>query len=181
MQITRDRSNKSLSLSQPGYISQLMSKFNVNTTSPRHYPTSPMSPTDINDPIPTPLTPSQQKLFMQIVGSVLFLSTRSRPDVSFAVNYLSLYMTKANQVHLDLAYKLLTYIWKTKDLTLNFNGKLGINFHVMVDSSYASHHDRKSHYGISVHMNSQSGSCITLSKKGTLLAIINRSRIYWNV
>jgi hypothetical protein len=178
MQITRDRSNKSLSLSQPGYISQLMSKFNVNTTSTTHYPNSPMSPTDINDPIPTPLTPSQQKLFMQIVGSVLFLSTRSRPDLSFAVNYLSLYMTKANQVHLDLAYKLLTYIWKTKDLTLNFNGKLGINFHVMVDSSYASHHDRKSHYGISVHMNSQSGSCITLSKKGTILALSSTEAEY---
>jgi len=79
-----------------------------------------MSPTDLHDPTPTPLTPSHQKLFMQIVGSVLFLSTRSRPDLSFSVNYLSLYMTKANQVHLDLAYKLLTYIWKTKDLNPQF-------------------------------------------------------------
>jgi hypothetical protein len=79
-----------------------------------------MSPTDLNDPTPTPLSPSQQNLFVQIVGSVLFLSTRSRPDLSFSVNYLSLYMTKANQVHLDLAYKLLTYIWKTKDLNPQF-------------------------------------------------------------
>jgi hypothetical protein len=48
----------------------------------------------------------------------------------------------------------------------------------MVDSSYASHQDRKSHYGISVHKNSQSGSCITLSKKGTILALSSTEAEY---
>jgi len=65
-----------------------------------------MSPTDFSDPIPIPLTPAQQKLFMQIVGS-LFLSIRSRPDIAFAVNYLSLFMTKGTQHHLDIGHKVL--------------------------------------------------------------------------
>ena len=85
---------------------------------------------------------------------MLFLSTRSRPDLSFPVNYLSLVMTKANQYHLDLSYKVLKYIWQSRHLTLKFNGQVGINFSIMVDSSYASYSDRKSHYGFSVLMNS---------------------------
>jgi hypothetical protein len=40
----------------------------------------------------------------------------------------------------------------------------------MVDSSYASHDDRKSHYGFSIHMNQTSGSCVTVSKKSKLIA-----------
>ena len=41
----------------------------------------------------------------------------------------------------------------------------------MVDSSYASHLDRKSHYGISIHMNNNSGSCVSVSKKSTIIAL----------
>jgi hypothetical protein len=178
MQISRNRPSKTLSLSQPGYILNLMSRFNIDTTTTIHYPNSPMSSSDMIDPTTIPLTPVQQSLYMRIVGSVLFLSTRSRPDISFVVNYLTLFMTKASQNHLDICFKLLKYIWKTKDLTLNFNGSLGINFHVMVDSSYASHIDRKSHYGISVHMNSKSGSCISISKKGTILALSSTEAEY---
>jgi hypothetical protein len=76
-----------------------------------------MSSSDIIDPTPIYLSPLEQSLYMKIVGSVLFLSTRSRPDLSF-VNYLSLFMQKASQNHLNLCYKLLKYIWKTKSLTL---------------------------------------------------------------
>ena len=81
-------------------------------------------------------------------------------------------MTNATQNHLELGYKLLKYIWTTKHLSLTFYGSLGINFYVIVDLSYyASHIDRKSQYGISVHMNSKSGSCISVSKKCTILAL----------
>ena len=54
---------------------------------------------------------------MKIVGSVLFLSTRSRPDLFYTVNYLSLFMQRASQHYLTICYKLLKYIWATKSLT----------------------------------------------------------------
>jgi hypothetical protein len=130
--------------------------------------------------IPISLSPYINKIMgdMQIVGSILFLSTPSRPDLSFTVNYLSLFMTKATQHHLDICYRLLQYIWKSNHLILTFNGQLGINFHVMVDSSYASHIDRKYHYGLSIHMNNNSGSCITISKKGSLIALSSTEAEY---
>ena len=178
MNVTRNRSTKCVSLSQPGYISSLMSRFQVKTSSNSSNPTCSMSSLDLQDSNNIPLTPSQQKLYMQIVGSLLFLSTRSRPDLSFPVNYLSLYMTKGNQHHLDLCYKVLQYLWLSRHLTLTFNGTKGINFYVMVDSSYASHSDRKSSYVLSVYMNDHSGSCISVSKKSTLLALSSTKAEY---
>ena len=92
---------------------------------------------------------------MKIVGSLLF---RPRPDISFHVNYLSLFMKSATIRQLHLSTRVLQYIGKSqKDLTLQFIGQSGINFHVFVDSSYASHDDRKSHYGFSIHLNKFSG------------------------
>jgi hypothetical protein len=79
MQVTHQRDSKIVTLSQPGYIDQLMSKFQISVETSTN-PTIPMSPTDFSDPIPIPLTQAQQTLFMQIVGSLLLLSTRSRPD-----------------------------------------------------------------------------------------------------
>ena len=178
MQFSHNISSRTISLSQPGYIVNLMTRFGVDTSSTTSFLTSPMTQLDMQDPLPVPLTPSQQKNYMQIVGSILFLSTRSRPDLSFSVNYLSLFMSKASQHQLDLCYNLLKYIWYSRDLTLIFNGHLGLNFFVMVDSSYASHLDRKSHYGISIHMNNNSGSCVSVSKKSTIIALSSTEAEY---
>ena len=79
MQIFRDRSAKIISLSQPGYISTSMEKFKIDIYSKTSYPNCPMSSSDLLDPSPIYLSPLEQSLYMKIVGSVLFLSTRSRP------------------------------------------------------------------------------------------------------
>jgi len=80
MQIFRDRSAKLISLSQPGYILNLMEKIKIDIYSKISFPTCPMSSSVLLDPSPIYLTPLEQALYMKIVGSVLFLSTRSRPD-----------------------------------------------------------------------------------------------------
>jgi len=123
------------------------------------FPTSLMSLLDMQDPFPVP---SQQKHYVQIVGSILFLSTRSRPDLSFSVNYFSFFMSKASQHQLDFCYNLLKYIWYSRDLTLILFGQLRLHFFVMVDSSYASHIDCKSHYGNNVYPNKNSSSCVSV-------------------
>ena len=108
-----------------------MTRFGIDTSSTTSFPTSTMTQLDMQDPLPVPLTPSQQKIRYKVVGAILFLSNRFHPYLSFSVNYLSLFMSKASQHQLDLWCNLLKYIYY----------------------SYASHLDRKSHYGISIHMN----------------------------
>ena len=74
MQLSHNMSSRTISLSQPGYIVNLMLCFGIDTSYSTSFPTSPMSQLDMQ----VPLTPSQQKLYMQIVGSIL-LSVMSRP------------------------------------------------------------------------------------------------------
>jgi hypothetical protein len=178
MQLIIDRPAKTITLEQQGYIDHLISRFNIDTTKVLTFPNTPMSSNDMIDHAPEKLSITEQTLYMQIVGSLLFLSTRSRPDLSYSVNYLTLFMTNATQVHLKLAHRVLQYIYLTRHIKLTFNGSLGTNFYVMVDSSYATHTDRKSHYGYSIHMNNQSGACITVSKKASLLALSSTEAEY---
>jgi len=80
--------------------------------------------------------------------------------------------------HLHLAKRDLQYIGNSKHLKLQFNDASGINFHVFVDKSYASHDDRKSQFGVSIHSNNLSCSCITISKKAKLLAFLSTEAEY---
>jgi hypothetical protein len=175
--VDHDINNKIITISQPGYVATLLERFQIDN--PSKYPIRvPFSRYDIADDNPILLTKQDQSLFMKMVGSLLFLSTRSRPDISFHVNYLSLFMKSATIRQLHLAHRVLQYISQSKNLTLQFHGKTGINFQVYVDSSYASHDDRKSHYGFSFHLNNFSGSCITISKKAKLLALSSTEAEY---
>jgi len=178
MQIHQNEEDKIITLFQPGYIDLLLTKFHIDSTKSNEYPTTPMSSNDMTDPTPDPLSADKQSQYMQIVGSLLFLSTRSRPDISFAVNYLTLFITKATTHHLEISYRILKYICKTRTLALQFSGKHGLNFYVAVDSSYASHKDPKSHHGYSIHMNNSSGSCITSSKKSSMMALSSTEAEY---
>jgi len=95
---------------------------------------------------------------MQIVGYQLFLSTRLRPDISI----------NETHNHLQLAIRLLIHIGNTKHLKFPFNGSFGLHFCVFVDSSNTFHTDRKSQYVVSIHLNINSLTCITLSKIANL-------------
>jgi len=89
--------------------------------------------------MPEELSIQQQTKCMKIVGSLLFLSTRSCPrDIAFAVNFLTLCMKKAFVQKLTIAFRILKYIYRTKVLSLTFNGSEGIIFFAMVDSPFAS-------------------------------------------
>jgi len=178
MQIDHDVPNKIITISQPGYIKTILQRFNITKEVSKHALHIPFSQYDLTDDNPSTLSKQDQSLYMQIIGSLLFLSTRSRPDISFHVNYLSLYMKSATQHQLKLAKRILAYIFHTQDIHLHFHGQEGLNFFAYVDSSYASHSDRKSQFGISIHINNSSGSCISISKKAKLLALSSTEAEY---
>ena len=159
---------------QPGYIESILDKFQVLSSVPIIPSALPMSSTDMIDDNPVPSLKQDQQLFMQLVGCLLLLSTRSCPDLSFSINDLTIFMSKATYHHIHIGYKILRYIHNTKYYKLQFHGNEGIHFNVMVDSSSASHADRKSLYDSSVHLNSGSGSCIIISKKDKLIALSYR-------
>ena len=59
------------------------------------------------------------KVYRSLIGSLLYL-TISRPDILFAVNYLSRFMQEPSQTHFMAAKRILRYLQGTKNLGMHF-------------------------------------------------------------
>ena len=57
--------------------------------------------------------------FMDIVLRTA-ISSSTRPDISYSVNYLSRYQNSYNETHWKYAVRILKYLYLTKDLKMNY-------------------------------------------------------------
>ena len=143
--ISRDRSHRSLTLSQELYISDLVAKFASFASSglSRRYD-SPMqeglqlSPSDC----PAPDTPEHEAMadrrvaYMSIVGGLNWLANMTRHDIGYATSQLSRFLSNPGPAHFDAALRVLSYLHHTKSKPLTFSpNKLG-RFEAFVDSSW---------------------------------------------
>jgi hypothetical protein len=58
--------------------------------------------------------------YREVIGSLIYLMTCSRPDISYSVGILSRYMQKPRELHWRYLKRLLRYIKTTIDFTLNY-------------------------------------------------------------
>jgi hypothetical protein len=66
------------------------------------------------------LTPQEHNQYRNLIGSMLYLSCWTRPDIAFAVSELSRFVSSPCQIHMLAAKHLLRYLKGTKDLGLQF-------------------------------------------------------------
>ena len=83
--ISRDRSRKKITLTQPSYVATLQQRFPVIITNPT-YPMREDFLTSLSDHCAEPkLEDSLQTLFQEKVGSILYLASQTRLDLLYAV------------------------------------------------------------------------------------------------
>ena len=83
-------------------------------------------------------------MYRQMIGSLMQL-TNTRPDICFAMNTLSQFLTDLRHVHLIFAKHILRYLKGTVDYGLKYNIDQRINLEGYVDSDWAGNAiDRKS-------------------------------------
>lgn len=114
MEIQRDRKNCMLKISQAGYIRKLLEKFNMLEAKPVSTPAEPglylNKSESKNDLVNLP--------YREAIGSLLFLSRVSRPDIEYAVNYLSQFLDSYNQEHWRAVKRIFRYLIGTIDVGL---------------------------------------------------------------
>ncbi|CAB4042957.1 Retrovirus-related Pol poly from transposon TNT 1-94, partial [Paramuricea clavata] len=89
--------------------------------------------------------PADLKLYQEIVGSLIYVMTSTRPDLSFIVTKLSQHMSNPSNVHLCMAKHVLRYLKGTIDNKLTFKkSKEGLSMHGYCDADWGSSEDRKS-------------------------------------
>jgi hypothetical protein len=169
--ISRDRTNHKITLTQPSYIAKLAERFHTKDTSPT-YPMSEdflTSSCDHNDDPKLDL--SNQVLFQEKFGSVLYLASQTRSDLLYAVGQLSRRSNKCTARDMRAADRLLDYIRQTPGLGLTLGSSVGsLDIHAYVDASYNCYADSKSHTGVVIKLGDDSGAFFTMSKKQSIIA-----------
>ena len=111
--------------------------------------------------------------FRQAVGAMLWFGRKTRPDVYWAVIYLSQFASCYSKEHWELAKKVLQYLVTTKHYVLKLEKAVdsNLNFHAFCDSDWAGDKlDRRSYSGHAIFMSgnliawgSQKQSSVALS------------------
>jgi hypothetical protein len=136
LKISRDTQSKFIFLNQAHYITEVCERFlNGNHT-------SVSTPTDVNFKNlkhRSSSDPSSPGPYPQLIGSLLWVSQCTRPDISFAVNRLSQYLRDPSEAHWYAGLRVLNYLVSTKDLRLRLGGDLVLSGYS--DSDWAEDRD----------------------------------------
>ncbi|KAJ9529876.1 hypothetical protein QJQ45_022318 [Haematococcus lacustris] len=135
MQLTRDRTEGTIKLDQHKFIQELVT---ANSKSAAHSKPLPMAPAvklvREGDALDTTL-----HHYSALVGSLLYLTCCTRPDIAFAVGALARHMSAPTKQHWAAACSVLCYLKGTADQGLLFGGVSGLQG--FSDADYAGDKD----------------------------------------
>jgi hypothetical protein len=157
-------------LSQSTYARKILHRFGMQNCNPAK---SPFTDTHQLHKRREDEEPADIQLYSEMVGSIGYLPTYTRPDLAFAVSKLSQYLSNPSVIHMAEAKHVLRYIKGTLDLGPYYSAppdgseSLPICF---TDASHAADpDDRKSHSGHLALMNG--GSISHSSSKQSITAL----------
>jgi len=134
VEVTRDRTNRKLYISQKEYTEQVLSRFGMEQSRPVTTPMERISSktmSEPSDPAPTDVP------YRQAIGSLIYLVTGSRPDIAFAVSRLSKYLENPLQSHWVAVKRVFRYLAGTRTHAIHYDGSRGIEVEGYSDSDYA--------------------------------------------
>lgn len=172
MRITRDRTAKTIKVDQELYITKALEKFGLNECKIAHSP-AVVNNGSLEDDRDGCSEPTDQQLYMEKVGTLLYAAISTRPDVSFAVNQLTRQMQAPLKRHMIAADRVLRYLAGTKSMGLLFgrSRQSEIEVSAYADADWASDKsDRKSVTGWIARVNGDPVSWISKKQKTVALS-----------
>ena len=136
--------NDSISMSQTNYLVKILEKFKMFDCKNKSYPCELSLNKDMITVDSRQLDEKEHKIFRGIVGSLIYVMTGTRPDLSFIVTKLSQYLTCPNEYHLKLAKNVLRYIKGTLHYKLIYKKSNVLEMIGYSDSDYGGSEDRYS-------------------------------------
>jgi hypothetical protein len=137
-------------MSQGKYIVEILKKFGM--TECKSMPTPMVMDLKKMNDVSTDLGEINPHLYRQLIGSLMYL-VNTRPDICYAVNILSQFMTQPRQTHWIAAKHVLRYLRGTVGYGLRYASSVDLRLQGYVDGDWA---------GSAVDRKSTSGCCFTL-------------------
>jgi hypothetical protein len=115
-------------------------------------------------------------LYAKAIGSILWPTVVSRPDMVFAVGILSQYIQNPGPEHWKGVKRVISYLGSTKDLWLTFGGEKDTLVKGYCDADWSSQEGRHSISGFSFHYGH--GVVSWSSKKQAIVALLSTEAEY---
>ena len=139
--ISRDRPNRTISLSQTAKIDELIERYGQCDARPTDTPMVAglnLHKPDRSTPAPPEIVTWTDKTpYRSLVGSLMHLAVATRPDIAYAVSRLASFLDCYRPEHWDAAIRVLRYLKGTRLYSLTLGGKLSIQLSGYSDSDYA--------------------------------------------
>jgi hypothetical protein len=148
-----DYKNRTCDISMPGYVSNILSKFQHDAPKhPQHTPSRYVTPVygaknqyATTDKTP-PLTAKQCLTIQKVMGSVLYYARAVDPTVLVPLNDIATEQTKATEKTQAATNQLLDYLATHPDATIRYHASYMI-LHIHSDASYLSVSNAQSRLG----------------------------------
>lgn len=152
-----------VTINQKHYIETIINKFNLSEAKGCN------TPADVNVQLCKNLNEVPNNFpYREAVGALLFLSSVSRPDISYAVNLVSRYVNNPDTSHVNALKRIIRYLINTKDMSIVYDSNIELTGYS--DSDFAGDLDnRKSNTGYIFLMNG--GPVTWASKKQNTVAL----------
>jgi hypothetical protein len=139
-----NQTERAITLSQEQFINKILERFGLSDCRPVLTPLDPKCHLTKADPTSEPIL--NPTLYQQMIGSLMYLVTCTRPDLAFSVSFLSQFSVHPVQRHHTAVKRVFRYLQGTRQLKLVYprNGKLELTGYS--DASYANCPDTRRSY-----------------------------------
>lgn len=109
--------------------------------------------------------------YRALIGRLLYISEWTRPDVAFAVNYMSRFNNQPTTTHMKIAKRIVKYLHHTRQQGIMYPMGMSSKIHAQCDSDYASdQNDRKSTSGFIIFMDKSPINWKSMKQTSTALS-----------
>jgi hypothetical protein len=115
IKLVKDESG--ITLSQTHYVEKVLSRFGYIDSKPTPNPYDPSVTLRKNKRIGV-----NQLKYSQIIGSLMYLASATRPDISFAVSKLSRFMSNPGSDHWHALERVMCYLKRTMSYGIHYSG-----------------------------------------------------------
>jgi len=129
-----DFNDAGITLSQSSYIDKLLDRFSMQNCNPIS------TPVDANHRLTKACDEDSRvdaNAYQQIIGSLMYLVTATRPDLAYTIAHLSQFNSDPTTAHMAAAKRVIRYLQATKERKLFYPWRSPLQLDGYSDSSYA--------------------------------------------
>ncbi|CAI7801229.1 unnamed protein product, partial [Closterium sp. NIES-54] len=117
LQITRDRARRTITLTQSHMVQQVLQRFGFTWSSAQ---ASPLPTSHSLSALPSDESVESSGQYPELVGCLMYLMTRTRPDLAYPLSILARYVAPGRHrpEHMAAAKRVLRYLCSTSDMGL---------------------------------------------------------------